>query len=145
VRRLAPVEKCPSLLHSSNYEKLEPLDASVLYVVAEGSAFAAQFAGRMKAEIWSSPLVQFLLKRDELDLLPWRECMLLRLPNYAQFKIQIQEEWASHSTHNWQLPEVISKTEKRPSKPRKFNFHTWKNHIFHFEPNSWGYVFTVWR
>eukprot|EP01122_Echinamoeba_exundans_P006897 TRINITY_DN2017_c0_g1_i1.p1 TRINITY_DN2017_c0_g1~~TRINITY_DN2017_c0_g1_i1.p1 ORF type:complete len:165 (+),score=15.07 TRINITY_DN2017_c0_g1_i1:340-834(+) len=59
--------------------------------------------------------------------------------------MKIQDEWAVHSPTKWQLPEVLIKSDKKQPKPRGFNFHDWKKHIFHFQPNSWGWDYQKWN
>lgn len=103
---------------------------------------------QMLPEVWNSPIVQFLLARDELRFFPWRECALLRCFDYSKFEsnFTIHEEWAGGKPQRqrWQLPRIISaydrKNNKVVSKPRPFNVHDWSDWMTTLDEDSVPFV-----
>eukprot|EP01122_Echinamoeba_exundans_P002609 TRINITY_DN12565_c0_g1_i1.p1 TRINITY_DN12565_c0_g1~~TRINITY_DN12565_c0_g1_i1.p1 ORF type:complete len:294 (-),score=42.46 TRINITY_DN12565_c0_g1_i1:36-917(-) len=129
IATIAAVETIPSLLLSENYENLFNLyqDAHMMGTITASAGYAA----KMKDAVWKSPLVQWLISRGELDLIPWREIMFLRVAK--------QQRGLSCEADNFSTGAERDSTSPvmkilLPSKNRvEFNLHTWKDHIMWFE------------
>lgn len=143
MQKLCPgIENAPFILEKSNYVVLDPFinRSKIAEVSHKRASEIYQLHVQMLEEVWSSEIVQFLLKRNELDLFPWKECAVLRCYDYDRYKdlFFIHEEWAGGkpSRHRWQLPRIILKKESKnrvKSKPRPFNLHDWREWITVFE------------
>jgi hypothetical protein len=97
--------------------------------MGEISASAA-FAGKMKDAVWKSPLVQWLVTRGELDLLPWREIMMFRVlrqqrSDSSQGILVTSPERDSTS----RVTKIFLPTKKGGE---EFNLHTWKSKMMSF-------------
>lgn len=108
----------------------------------------------MKLDVWNSPLVQWLVARNELNLIPWREVMVLRLyDNYEKWKhaFKIEQE-AFDANADPVLPVAQKRLHQTKSQRTSnsvflyekldptFNLHTWKQKIMHFVPADVEYV-----
>jgi hypothetical protein len=115
---------------------------------AFGSGWAV-FAGRLNTEVWNSKLVRWLRERDELDSIPWKEILLLRVS-----KNQADLGWNQNQVVK---PESLGRDDKNdeenpfaPLLPTKivpvdkdkgqytcaevpFRISTWKESIVHLE------------
>lgn len=145
IRGIAAVEEIPSLLHTTNYCDASPLQPSFSKDTVTFEVFC--FAGKMKDTVWKSPLVSWLRSRDELDLIPWREVLLLRFyiaSSRWQNKQVILPEWrAGDASRVWQLPLVIRMDpHERPHKiDPEFNLHSWKDRLASFTRKDISCVF----
>eukprot|EP01122_Echinamoeba_exundans_P001471 TRINITY_DN11519_c0_g1_i1.p1 TRINITY_DN11519_c0_g1~~TRINITY_DN11519_c0_g1_i1.p1 ORF type:complete len:209 (+),score=22.82 TRINITY_DN11519_c0_g1_i1:363-989(+) len=111
-----------------------------------GLQFWYSISGKMRDNVWGSPLVRWLRGRNELDLLPWREFILLRVCDLSDNgypkpslpsdfdRLGMKSEFSS-----------AGKILVLPTEPEDgggvfchrvvpFNFHTWKDNIPYFEP-----------
>lgn len=134
VADIAPVETVPSLLLSKNYEAVSDEEFRNSFPVIDQMGSHAIFAGRMRDEVWQSKLVQFMIEKDELDIIPWMEIIFLRIaadPSYRKPDPirMFKEEFDKFG--GWILPDA-GKTN--------FNVYTWRKYIVNFVPSLSSFV-----
>lgn len=122
VREVAPVELVPELLLSSNYEEILDIDS---HLPSLNSCLNwAAFAGKMKDDVWKSPLVQHLLKIDQLDALPWKEFLFNRFTNARRRNKSEVDSQIVRAERFGDLPNYIDDMKKKFNSPFRVSVST---------------------
>jgi hypothetical protein len=144
---MAPLEKIPELLYSKNFEQLFQIGRQTNILQLLDQEYWYSISGKMKDDVWTSPLAQWLRRRNEFDLLPWREFILLRVCDLSENGFPLSEN-VDRLGMETEFNTSGSDPQKRlvlPTEPEDgggvfchrvipFNFHTWKTGIPYFEP-----------